>query len=391
MCAPAAAAPEQPASGDWRELCRLIGGLAALPAQGALQTGGIAVLDNGGNAAYRTLKATLDERAAAAASAAPAGKKVKPADNERCMFDFFKGSELPPMYFDRALSELRRHTELFFAADELPQKYSSEPAKPISNGGANWQSRAVKLLLAYAAGERLIADERTPGRIPATVDAALRGIEADPQERGKFLAFMDSLKRPEPGWPKLMVNVRYGSVNGRSMFLCCRTPLTDDGAVKRWISAGGLQESDVTPELLRQMCLYGLRRHLLGQTGVTTPEGKGFRLAVNRTGVPKEPDLVFRLFVIHAVLRLTGLDGAAAGATVEAVLKKNFGQTEKSYLADVKKGRAFFVEEGEQTGIAAAEFTPERLPEIASLAFHWNLRITAGLNDEDIVCLQRVT
>lgn len=370
---------------DWQALCSCILSLSEPEAPAAAEGATLCLRDNGGNAAYRMLRRAMAEDTVPAAKPR---KEAQPMDSERCMFEFFRGAELSPAHLERAMAELRRHTALLFAADELPDKYSSDPARPITNFRAGWQARAIKLLLAYAAGERLIADERLPGRIPATVDAALTGLACDETARQRFHALISALENGRD--TKLLVNVRYCSTGKRKLFLCYATPLRDDAALKSWVASGGGDPTGLSAEELAAACAFGLRRHLFMQTGVTTPAGRGFRLAVNTRGVPKEADLLFRLLVIHGALRLAQAQNAPVGTTVQAKLKKDYACTEKCFLAVVGKGTLAFVGEGEQTGTLLADFTPERLPEIASLAFRWNLRITAGPEDEDDVCLERV-
>lgn len=397
-----ASPPEHLNRAGWQELCAAICSLQE-PAP-VVSPGQDAILaeDNGGNGAYRMLKAGMAAAAQPAravgrgssrrrgAASADSQRTARPADNAQCMFEFFRRTELEPVYLARALEELRRQVALFFAADALPDKYSSEPVRPLAKSSASWQGRAIKLLLAHLAADSLIVDERVPGQIPATIDGALTRLAEDAQARADLHAFIARLESAPEAWPDITVNVRYGTLGGKPVFLCYAAPLMDDSALRAWVASGSSGACGMSREELRSACLYGLRRYLFMQAGVTAPGGRAFSLKVNRTGVPREPDLIFRLFVIHAVLRLADAAEAKPGTAVQARLVKKCAESEKSFLTITGKERIAFVEEDEQTGQQAEEFTPERLPEIASLAFQWNLRITEGTDDEDVVCLQRL-
>lgn len=392
QAAKASALPACRAGAGWQELCEAICSLQEPAPENLPEQDAILAEDNGGNGAYRMLKAGMAAAAKPARRAAPSAvqRTARPADNAQCMFEFFRRTELEPMYLARALGELRRQVALFFAAEALPDKYSSEPVRPLAKSSASWQGRAIKLLLAYLAADSLIVDERVPGQIPATVESALTRFAEDAQARADFHGFIARLENAPEAWPDITVNVRYGTLGGKTVFMCYAAPLRDDSALRAWIASGGSGACGMTREELRSACLYGLRRYLFMQTGVTAPGGRAFSLKVNRTGMPREPDLIFRLFVISAVLRLADAEEAKPGTTVQARLVKRCAQSGKSFLTITGKERAAFVEEDEQAGKLAEEFTPERLPEMASLAFQWNLRITEGTDDEDVVCLQRL-
>lgn len=223
--------------------------------------------------------------------------------DEDCMSSFFKGEEQLEIQRVKAMRGLRAMAEQFFAEAELPQNFNNDdPALFINVGKKKLCQRAVRMLIAHAAGGRMLREPCGNGQLPQSLHQLLDALEETPERRSTFLQDVRSM-----GGYATKLNVRYDALgDGTRCMLAVRSPAMDVSPLEAWLREDAATAPDFTMQQLSAMCLYGLLRFLYyGQEVGTGAKAGGFSLAVS-TGARRAPDVYFQLLCLWCAVQLGG-------------------------------------------------------------------------------------
>jgi len=365
-----------PPEADWRDALEKLLALEVASAQAAAWTqlpDGRAVLrvpDNGGNGAYRALKAAIIRRDTAAETEKKARRNVSHSAYglTEALLNFFRGRDITPEQRMQAMENLHAVIAAIFAVRKIPAKLSSEQVHGISNSSGSWELRALRLLLSWFSLEKLRVLRCELGQVPPALEVCLCRLRNDVDACESFRRYCCDVELERKC---IYVYARYTPVvtpQGRGHELLINAlPILGDMPLRQWLESNGEEAPAFAGAEFARSCHYGLIRHLYRQWNVGKDDEAPFRL-VPGTAMTQVPDKCFHLacaaFLLQRVIP-------------KARLEKNFEDPANSCLCAGNE-RVPFVEVIERM----SAFTPEEWLCLSGQARSIRLQIMKGACDE---------